>query len=298
MKILVTGGTVFASRFTSEYFAAEGNEVFVLNRGTRPQSDGVTHIKADRHALGDSLKSHSFDLVIDVCAYNEADIRDLLDGLGEFGGYVMISSSAVYPETLPQPFAEDAQTGANSIWGAYGSDKLAAEKALLERVPQAYILRPPYLCGRMNNLYREAFVFECAEKALPFYLPKDGGLQLQFLDIEDLCRFIKILIEKKPERRIFNVGNPETVTAHDWVKRCYAVLERRCVFVYVDGAIPQRSYFPFRDYEYRLDVSAMTELMPTLKPLDESLRQSYEWFAENREQVIGKPLLGYIAENL
>lgn len=33
MKILVTGGTVFASRFTAEYFARD-NEVYVLNRGT------------------------------------------------------------------------------------------------------------------------------------------------------------------------------------------------------------------------------------------------------------------------
>ena len=55
MKILVTGGTVFASRFTAEYFS-KGNEVYVLNRGTHKQSKGVIHIIADRHALGDVLK--------------------------------------------------------------------------------------------------------------------------------------------------------------------------------------------------------------------------------------------------
>ncbi|MDE7361195.1 MAG: NAD-dependent epimerase/dehydratase family protein [Oscillospiraceae bacterium] len=298
MKILVTGGTIFVSRFTAEYFAAKGHEVFVLNRGTRPQSDGVTLIKADRHALGDTLKGYSFDAVIDVCAYNETDIRNLLDSLGEFGSYIMISSSAVYPETLPKPFNESQEIGANGIWGKYGTDKIAAERALTERVPDAYILRPPYLCGRMNNLYREAFVFECAERSLPFYLPNDGGLPLQFFDVEDLCRFVEVMLEKKPAQRIFNVGYPESMTAHNWVRRCYAVLERRPVFVYVDGAIPQRSYFPFYDYDYKLDVSAMTELMPTLKPLDESLRQSYEWYAENRELITRKPLLDYISENL
>lgn len=298
MKILVTGGTVFVSRFTAEYFAAKGHDVFVLNRGTRPQSDGVTLIKADRHTLGDTLKGYSFDAVIDVCAYNETDVRDLLDSLGEFGSYIMISSSAVYPETLPQPFNESQEIGANSIWGKYGTDKIAAERALTEHVPEAYILRPPYLCGRMNNLYREAFVFECAERSLPFYLPNDGGLPLQFFDVEDLCRFVEVLLEKKPARRIFNVGYPESVTAHNWAKRCYAVLEHRPVFVYVDSAIPQRSYFPFYDYDYKLDVSAMTELMPTLKPLDESLWQSYEWYAENRELITRKPLLDYISENL
>ncbi len=297
MKILVTGGTVFASRFTAEYFARR-HEVFVLNRGSRPQSEGVTLIKADRHALGDTLKGRSFDAVIDVCAYNETDVRELLDGLGEFGCYVMVSSSAVYPETLPQPFNERQEIGANSIWGDYGVNKIAAEKALLERVPDAYVIRPPYLYGKMNNLYREAFVFECAEKSLPFYVPKDGGLPLQFFDIEDMCRFIGILLDKRPERRVFNVGNPERVTVNGWVKRCYGVLDKRPVCVYVDGNIPQRSYFPFYDYDYKLDVSAMLELMPEVKPLEEGLRQSYEWFAENRELIVRKPLLEFIGNSL
>lgn len=297
MKILVTGGTVFASRFTAEFFAKK-HEVYVLNRGNRPQSEGVTLIKADRNALGDTLKGRSFDAVIDVCAYNETDIRDLLDGLGEFGRYIMVSSSAVYPETLPQPFNESQEVGANSIWGDYGTSKISAERALLERVPNAYIIRPPYLYGKMNNLYREAFVFECAEKNLPFYIPKDGKLPLQFFDIEDMCRFMEILLDRRPKRHIFNVGNPERVTVNGWVKRCYGVLDKRPVCVYVDGNIPQRSYFPFYDYDYKLDVSAMTELMPEVKPLEEGLRKSYEWFAENRELIVRKPLLEFIANNL
>lgn len=297
MKILITGGTVFVSRCTAEYFAKR-HEVYVLNRGSRPQSEGVTLIKADRHDLGDTLKSYKFDAVIDVCAYNETDIRDLLDGLGEFGCYIMVSSSAVYPETLPKPFREDMEVGSNLIWGDYGTNKIAAEQALTERVPEAYILRPPYLYGRMNNSYREAFVFECAEKNLPFYIPKNGKLPLQFFDIKDMCRFMEILIEQRPERRIFNVGNPESVTADEWVRECYGVLGKRPTFVYVDENISQRSYFPFYDYDYKLDVSMMSELMPEVKPLREGLRQSYEWFSHNRERIVKKPLLEFIANNL
>lgn len=36
-------------------------------------------------------------------------------------------------------------------------DKAEAEQALQQRDPQAYILRPPYLYGPGNNVYREAF---------------------------------------------------------------------------------------------------------------------------------------------
>lgn len=296
MRILVTGGTVFASRFTAEYFARE-HEVFVLNRGSRPQAEGVTLIKADKHSLGDTLKGQQFDAVLDVCAYNASDIDDLLDALGEFGSYIMVSSSAVYPETLPQPFTECQQVGANSIWGAYGTDKIAAEKRLTERVPGAYIIRPPYLYGKMNNLYREGFVFDCAERGLPFYVPKDGKMPLQFFDIEDLCGFMEILLAKKPEQRVFNVGNP-CVDINEWVRLCYGVLGKTPEFVYVNQNIDQRSYFPFYDYGYELDTTAMTELMPTLKPLETGLAQSYEWYRDNKDQVRVKPLLEFIAENL
>ncbi len=297
MKILVTGGTVFASRFTAEYFSKE-NEVYVLNRGTRRQSKGVFPIVADRHALGDALKKYSFDAVIDVTAYNSADIDDLLDGLGEFGSYIMISSSAVYPETLPQPFSEEMKTGANLIWGDYGMNKIAAEKRLRERVSDAYILRPPYLYGKYNNLYREAFVFECAEQNRKFYVPKIGKMKLQFFDIEDMCRFIEIILENKPKRRVFNVGNPCSVYILEWVSRCYEVLGKTPEFEFVRENISQRSYFPFYDYEYALDVSEMSRLMPNVKPLGEVLKQSYEWFKNNRGEVLRKKLFEFIESEL
>ena len=297
MVILVTGGTVFASRYTAGYFASMGHEVFVLNRGTKPQPENVTPIIADRHSLGDALRNRHFDAVIDVTAYNADDVNCLLDGLGSFGCYILVSSSAVYPETLPQPFKEDGSIGVNSIWGKYGTDKIAAEQALRSRVPDAYILRPPYLCGPMNNLHREAFVFECAEQGRSFYLPKDGSMKLQFFHIGDMCRFMELLIEKKPKKHIFNVGYPEAVTVKEWVNLCYETVGEIPVFNEVYDDIPQRSYFPFYDYEYTLDVAEMLELMPVLTPLSRSLTESYEWFRENRGLIIRKPLMEFIDAN-
>lgn len=297
MKILVTGGTVFASRFTAEYFARD-NEVYVLNRGTKPQSENVHAIISDRHSLGDTLKNYSFDAVIDVCAYNEDDVRDLLGALGDFGTYVMISSSAVYPETLSQPFREECEIGANKIWGDYGINKIKAEKYAAKHCKNAYFIRPPYLYGKMNNLYREAFVFECAEKNLPFYMPSGGKMGLQFFDIEDMCRFIAILLEKQPAERVFNVGNPESITVRDWVEVCYKTLGKKPEIRFVEPNIEQRNYFPFYNYEYFLDVTKMLSLMPEIKPLEEGLKQSYEWFAANRGEVRRKPFFEYIDENL
>lgn len=150
----------------------------------------------------------------------------------------------------------------------------------------------------MNTLYREAFVFECAEKNHPFFIPGDGQQPLQFFDIADMCRFMEILLEQRSTQRIFNVGNPEPVTIRDWVTQCYHAAGKEPEFRSVDASVPQRDYFPFYDYAYQLDVSDMLGLMSTVKPMKAGLRESYAWYQENREQIKRKPLMDFIDEHL
>lgn len=296
MKILVTGGTVFVSKFVAEYFVNRGHEVCVLNRNTKPQVEGVHLIECDRHDIGGQLKNLRFDTVIDVTAYTAEDVNLLLDGLSDFDNYFLISSSAVYPETLEIPFKVGDMCGANVFWGAYGTNKLAAENALLKRVPDAYILRPPYLYGEYNNVYREAFVFDCAERNAPFYLPKDGSMPLQFFHVEDLCRFIETLIALQPEQRIYNVGNA-SVTVKEWVEACYAAVGKTPEFISVNDGTEQRNYFPFYDYGYVLDTSAQNEIMPDLLPLKIGLQRAYGWYKDNKSAVKPKNYFEYIEKN-
>ena len=54
-KILITGGTKFVSKYAAQYFSEQHYEVYVLNRNTKPQIQGVTLIEGDRHELGDAL---------------------------------------------------------------------------------------------------------------------------------------------------------------------------------------------------------------------------------------------------
>ena len=296
--ILITGGTVFVSRYAAEYFLRRGWQVSVLNRGTRPQPEGVKLIQADRHALGDVLRRRHFDAVLDVTAYTADDVNALLDALGEYGQYILISSSAVYPETEKQPFREDAAIGPNIHWGRYGTDKIAAEQALHARRTDAYILRPPYLYGPGNNVYREAFVFDCAQADRPFHLPGAGQMKLHFLHVEDLCRFAELLLEKQPEQRIFNVGNPDCSTVRDWVSACYAACGKEPVFVPVSPDVEQRQYFPFYNYEYALDVSAQCALVGDFIPLVQGLQESLRWYRTHGDEVRRKPLMEFINEHL
>ena len=296
-KILVTGGTVFVSRYIAEYYIAGGYDVYVLNRNSRPQPEGAKLIRADRHDLGDRLRPFRFDAVIDT-AYTARDIALLLDALGSYGEYVFISSSAVYPEYCPQPFTEETGTGANKYWGKYGTDKIAAEETLMERNPGAYILRPPYLYGPMNNVYREAFVFDCALTDRPFYLPREGGMKLQFFYIRDLCRFIDVILQKKPGQHIFNVGDKDTVSVREWVEICYGIVGKQAEFVSVPDTVRQKDYFSFYNYEYCLDVSKQYRLLGETKALGEGLEEAFAWYRYNSDKVGKKPYIDYIDKNL
>ena len=295
-KVLVTGGTVFVSRYIAEYYVAKGDEVYVVNRNSRKQSKGVKLIQADRHNLGEALRDYCFEIVIDT-AYNADDVEKLLDALGDYKDYILISSSAVYPEYALQPFKEDTILGVNKYWGEYGTDKIEAEATLLKRNPNAYIVRPPYLYGQMNNVYREAFVFDCALSGRKFYLPKDGEMKLQFFHVHDLCRFIDILLEKKPEQRIYNVGNKEAVSIREWVEICYQVTGKNAEFINVYKDVEQRNYFCFYDYEYYLDVSKQYELMEDVKSLKDGLKESLEWYVNNQDKVNKKAYVNYIDSN-
>ena len=117
MKILITGGTTFVSRYAAEHFVSKGEEVFVLNRNSRPQSQGVHLINCDRLNLGNKFANEHFDLILDITAYTDEHIKGLLKSGISFDDYIFISSSAVYPETNPQPFAENQTCGKNSDWG-------------------------------------------------------------------------------------------------------------------------------------------------------------------------------------
>lgn len=295
-NVLVTGGTVFVSRYIAEYYVKMGWHVYVLNRNNREQSPGVELIEADRHDLGDKLRGYHFDLVIDT-AYTARDVDLLLDALESVCDHILISSSAVYPESCQQPFAEDAPLGENRFWGKYGTDKIAAEAALRNRCPHAYILRPPYLYGQMNNVYREAFVFECALKDRPFYLPKDGEMKLQFFHVDDLCRFIDILLKVRPDQHIFNVGNKEAISVREWVTLCYSIAGKQVRFENVYDEIEQRNYFSFYDYEYHLDVSKQYDLMHDVRSLSEGLKESFDWYRSNADNVNRKPFIEYIDNN-
>jgi len=298
MRILITGGTVFVSKYIAEYFIEKGEEVYVLNRNTRIQLKNAILINSDRKEINDLIKDYKFDTIIDVNAYTAEDISLLTNKINYKCKYILISSSAVYPENTEQPFLENSTLGENKYWGNYGLGKIEAEKELIKNVPDAYILRPAYLYGPYNNVYREAFVFDCVINNRKFYIPGNGDMKLQFFHIRDLCKCIENIIEKSPEEHIFNIGNEDVVSIKNWVEIIYKILDKPLDFIEVNKDIDQKKYFPFHDYEYKLDVNKQSVLLNNTISLVEGLKESYNWYVDNMDKVNRKEYIKYIEGEL
>ena len=146
-KILVTGGTVFVSKIVAKYFASNKfkNEyqVYVLNRNNHSQVENVILINSSRENLANKLEEYKFDIVIDITSYTKNDVKFILDSLGNSKDlvekYILLSSSAVYPETLDLPFMESDKVGKNIFWNDYGLNKIEAENYLQQNFSNYYI---------------------------------------------------------------------------------------------------------------------------------------------------------------
>lgn len=296
-KILITGGTVFLSKAVADYFIRRGYDVYVLNRNTKPQVSGATLIKADRRNLSGELRYHHFDAILDITAYYESDITSLLNAVGGFDDFIMISTGSVYAGNARMPFTENSPVGPNANFGEYGTDKLAAENALLRRVPNAYILRPTYIYGAGNQLYREAFVFDCALLDRPFYLPGEGEMKLQFIHTYDICKFMELILTKRPAQHIFNMANREYITVREWVETIYSVAGKQISLLGVPDHVPQWKYFCFTDYEITMDSSLMSKYMPKTISMTDGLSNFFEWYKNNRNAVTRYNYLEYIDAN-
>src|SRR4051794_31887708 len=99
MKVLLIGGTVFVGRAVVEAALARGDEVTVFHRGRhgRDLFDGVEHVLGDRRTDLGRLAGRSWDVVVDTCGFEPADVEVSARALGDaVERYMFISTAGVY----------------------------------------------------------------------------------------------------------------------------------------------------------------------------------------------------------
>lgn len=122
-------------------------------------------------------------------------------------------------------------------------------------------------------------------------------MKLQFFHVEDLCKIIEKILKTHPKEQILNVGNTELVDINTFVELCYKVVGTPLEKVYVTNHDNQRDYFSFYNYEYALDVSRQNDLLPEQKNLFKGLKESYDWFKDNPDEVVKKDYIKFIKQN-
>jgi 2'-hydroxyisoflavone reductase len=209
MDVLILGGTQFVGRHIAEALLEAGHRVSVLNRGKSPDelTAQVERLCGDRDGGVEgleALKGRSWDACIDVSGYAPRQVRPSAEKLRtSVKRYVFVSAVRVYGdpknrpvrETHPRvPPASESITEINDA--TYGPLKVACENIVREvYANRSTILRPPIVVGPYDQSGRYTYWVGRALRGGEMLAPGDGSDHVQVIDVRDLARFTRAVIE-------------------------------------------------------------------------------------------------------
>ncbi len=228
MRILIIGGTGVISSAVTRQLAAEGHELWLLNRGSRHGEvpKGVHQIIADIHDEEDvkeKISDLSFDAVCEFIGFVPADVeRDIRLFTGKTRQYVFISSASVYHKPARNYIITEGTTPANPFW-QYARDKMACERLLMDAYRNQTF---PITIVRPSHTYSERSVptsvrgpkgfWPVLQRMIdgkPIIIQGDGSSLWTLTWSEDFARgFIGLLGNPKAIGETFQITSDESLT--------------------------------------------------------------------------------------
>jgi nucleoside-diphosphate-sugar epimerase len=310
MKILVIGGTLFIGRRLVQSLVKLGHEVAVLHR--RPEHDlgrKVENLQADRNdprQVYAAVKGRSFDGVFDLAYDWERGtpgrvIHETASMLnGNVGRYVFMSSCAAYGDGLNHH--EGDALAPEEHPNLYMRNKACSERALF-RLHQRYgtpvvTLRPPFVYGPGNPMYREQFFWDRLRDKRPLILPGDGRRLMQFVYVKDLVEAcLKVLEAPNVTGHAFNIANARPLTQCEVLEALAKAAGKPGEIVRVPrerimraGGHPMGPLLYFGTY---FDVPPITTIISKaqrvlgFKPtsFEAGLQETYRWYVRHYKRV-------------
>ena len=160
MKVLLIGGTGTISMAVTRRLAEQGNEVYLLNRGSRNTGlpDNVRTIQcdiSDEAAAERALSGMTFDVAGEFIGFVPAQAeRDFRLLHGRVKQYIFISSASAYQKPLVSPYITESTPLSNPYW-QYSRDKIACEEYLMKMYRESGF---PVTIVRPSHTYDERSV--------------------------------------------------------------------------------------------------------------------------------------------
>lgn len=203
--ILILGGNRFVGKSLTTSLYEKGYNITVLNRtGTSPVNcNTISCDRNDLEKLEEYLDNHYFDIIIDMCLYNEEQAHGNFPILKKIcGKYIFMSSIA----SKIKDFKE------------YGTQKRKVEKLISKNFSDYVILQPTYIIGEDDPTNRLKYYADCLDNNYPIKLGSPDINLINFIDSNDLKHIIIKLIEKdKKYNKIYELGGEEVLSLQDFV---------------------------------------------------------------------------------
>ena len=226
MKVLILGGTRFVGRHIVEDLLAAGHIVTTLTRGksTDELPAQVERLRGDRDAGAPGLQAlmgRAWDVCVDVSGYTPRQVRPSAERLrANVQRYVFVSAVSAYGDPTLRPVCEThprmapAGEDVTEVVGeTYGALKVTCENIVRQvYADSCTLLRPQVVVGPHDPSGRYPYWVQRAMQGGEMLAPGDGSDHVQVIDVRDLARFTRTVIENELGGA-FNLAGPRLTWA-------------------------------------------------------------------------------------
>ena len=305
MKCLIIGGSKFIGKHLLLKLVEYGHEITVVNRGKTPfvYPEGVNHLIIDRkdnNAMKNTLEHETFDWVFDVCAVAGNDTKNIIEILqGNIEKFVHVSTGSVYDfptmnSQLTKPVYEEDTIGPineNEHW--YMREKRLCEKYLMEAYEKDHfpvsIIRPTFVYGPDNYIYREAYFFDRIISDRPLLIPSPGHAYFDLVHVDDVAELC-IECAQKPQAlgEAFNATSGEIISGETMTKLIGSFLNKEPEICYYTLDMLKETHWPEDKALYTYNDEGIVFFSPIKSAqllghkskfrLRDGLNQTYQWW--------------------
>jgi nucleoside-diphosphate-sugar epimerase len=304
MRLLVIGGTVFVGRAVVDAALARGHDVTIFHRGQHGEAahPDVPHIHGDRVGDIGLVADGGWDAVVDTCGFDAATVASAAAALPDVGHYAFVSSVSAYRDWPAAPADESAPVKEPGHEDAYGSGKVAAERALGDAYgDRLCVSRPGLIVGPHENIGRLPFWLRAAARGGDLLAPEPADEPRQWVDARDLADWHVAMAERGAGGTYNAISRPGLFTMRELVDECVSATGAGATPRWVGAEkiveagvapwteLPIWLYDPDEDtsYTWSVDVSRAYDAGFTARPMAETVRDTWAWLRDGRDDADG-----------